>query len=280
VTSIRAIALSVARLGTYAAFTLALMPVQWILLRIRSPWAVLLPTWYHRTSSRILGFRVEVRGSISPQHPTLFACNHSSYTDISILGGVIPGCFVAKAEVAGWPLFGCLAKLQRTVFVDRRVRTTATQRDAMAERLGAGENLILFPEGTSNDGNRVLPFKSSLFSVAEYRSDDGRALAVQPVSITYTKLDGMPLGRAIRPMIAWYGDMEMFSHMWTLVGLGVVTVVVEFHPVVTLRDLGSRKALAEHCHRVVSNGVAAARAGRPLPDRPAAPVAETVAATA
>jgi 1-acyl-sn-glycerol-3-phosphate acyltransferase len=280
VTSIRAIALSVARLGTYAAFTLALMPVQWLLVRIRSPWVVLLPKRYHQTSSRILGFRVEVRGSMSTQHPTLFACNHSSYTDISILGGVIPGCFVAKAEVAGWPLFGWLAKLQRTVFVDRRVRTTATQRDAMAERLAAGENLILFPEGTSNDGNRVLPFKSSLFSVAEYRSEDGRALAVQPVSIAYTKLDGMPLGRAIRPMIAWYGDMEMFSHMWTLVGLGVVTVVVEFHPVVTLRDLGSRKALAEHCHRVVSNGVAAALAGRPMPDRPAAPVAETVAATA
>ena len=278
--SIRANALRVARLGTYIALTLSLMPVQWVLLMLRSPWAVLLPQRYHRICTRLLGFRVEVRGTISTHRPTLFACNHTSYTDISVLGGVIPGSFVAKAEVARWPLFGWLAKLQRTVFVDRRVRTTATQRDAMTERLAGRENLILFPEGTSNDGNRVLPFKSALFSVAEYRTADDRPLAVQPVSITYTRLDGMPLGRAIRPMIAWYGDMEMFSHMWALVGLGVITVVVEFHPVVTLRDVGSRKALAEHCRRVVSNGVAAALAGRPLPDRPAAPVSETVAATA
>jgi 1-acyl-sn-glycerol-3-phosphate acyltransferase len=280
VIAIRANALRVARLATYVALTLSLMPVQWILLMLRSPWAVLLPQRYHRICARLFGFRIEVRGAISTHRPTLFACNHTSYIDISILGAVIPGSFVAKAEVARWPLFGWLAKLQRTVFVDRRVRTTATQRDAMAERLAARENLILFPEGTSNDGNRVLPFKSSLFSVAEYCSTHDRPLAVQPVSIAYTRLDGMPLGRGIRPMIAWYGDMAMFSHMWTLVGLGVITVVVEFYPVVTLRDFGSRKALAEHCRRVVSNGVAAALAGRPLPDRAAAPVSETVAATA
>jgi lyso-ornithine lipid O-acyltransferase len=261
----RANALRAFRLTLYLTFTLSLLGVQAALLAAGSSWAKRLPHWFHRVCCRIFGFRVEVRGDISRHHPTLFVCNHSSYSDITILGAVIPGSFVAKAEVAGWPLFGWLAKLQRTVFVDRRVRTTANQRDAMAERLARGDNLILFPEGTSDDGNRVLPFKSSLLSVAEYRSETGVPLAVQPVSVSYPRLDGMPLGRHWRPMVAWYGDMDMAPHLWTLVGLGVITAVVEFHPVVTVRELGSRKALAEHCYRVISDGVAAALAGRPAP---------------
>jgi 1-acyl-sn-glycerol-3-phosphate acyltransferase len=84
---------------------------------------------------------------------------------------------------------------------------------------------------------------------------------VQPVSIAYTRLDGMPIGHVLRPFFAWYGDMDLAPHMWNLVGLGRVTVLVEFHPVVTLAELGSRKALAEHCQRAVAAGVAAALSG-------------------
>jgi 1-acyl-sn-glycerol-3-phosphate acyltransferase len=189
-----------------------------------------------------------------------------SYTDIPIFGALIRGSFIAKTEVAGWPLFGRLAKLQRTVFVDRRPRSAARQRGDIASRLAAGDDLILFPEGTSSDGNRVLPFKSALFGAAE--PVDGRAVPVQPVSIAYTRLDGMPIGRGLRAYFAWYGDMDLASHLWTLVGLGTVTVVVEFHPVVTLAELGSRKALAEHCYRVISAGMSAALAGRPVPRPP------------
>ena len=138
----------------------------------------------------------------------LFASNHVSYADIAVLGSLIAGSFIAKAEVAHWPLFGWLAKLQRTVFVDRRVRSTQLQRDAMTERLAAGDALILFPEGTSGDGNRVLPFKSALFSAAE-RMQAIVPIAVQPVSIAYTRLDGMPLGRLLRPFIAWYGGSRI-----------------------------------------------------------------------
>jgi 1-acyl-sn-glycerol-3-phosphate acyltransferase len=207
---------------------------------------------------------------MSPKRPTLFVANHASYTDITILGATIPGSFVAKAEVARWPFFGWLAKLQRTVFVDRKPRTTHAQRDALAERLEAGDDLILFPEGTSNDGLRVLPFKSALFSVAEYRAH-GEPLAVQPVTVAYTRLDGMPIGRAWRPLLAWYGGMNLGPHLWTLVGLGIVTVVVEFHPVVTIADFGSRKALSDHCRRVIAQGLATALSGQQ--PRPVQPVA-------
>ena len=193
--------------------------------------------------------------------PVLFACNHTSYTDIAILGSLLPASFVAKAEVAGWPLFGILAKLQRTVFVARRGARAAEQRDEMIRRLERGDNLILFPEGTSSDGNAVLPFKSALFSVAQVKPN-GRPLRVQPVSVAYTRLDGMPVGRALRPYFAWYGDMTLAPHFWQVAGLGPATVDVVFHEPVTIDRYGSRKQLADHCYEVVAAGVSAANAGR------------------
>ena len=114
--------------------------------------------------------------------------------DISVVGSLIDGCFVAKAEIAGWPIFGFLTKLQRSVFVDRRPSRSVTQRDEIQHRLEAGDSMILFAEGTSSDGNRVLPFKSSLFAVAQRRVN-GRPIMVQPVSVAFSHLDGMPMGR-------------------------------------------------------------------------------------
>src|SRR3546814_11127808 len=107
----------------------------------------------------------------------------------------------------------------------------------MARRLDAGDDLILFPEGTSGDGNAVLSFKSALFSAAA-RCPQGHPVTVQPVSIAYTRLDGLPLGRYLRPFFAWYGDMELGSHLWHAISLGRVTVVVEFHEPVTLEQFG------------------------------------------
>jgi 1-acyl-sn-glycerol-3-phosphate acyltransferase len=260
--------LRLGRLSTYILLTLPLMPVQAVLVASRSRWARRLPRLYHRWSSRILGFRITVQGERTAIRPALFVANHTSYIDIEILGGVIEGSFVAKAEVARWPLFGWLAKLQRTVFVDRRVRSTAAQRDTIRGRLDAGDDLILFPEGTSGDGNRILPFKSALFSVADYGGHG--SLTVQPVSVAYLRLDGIPMGRAYRPFFAWYGDMTLGSHLWTMLGLGTVDVGVTFHPPVTLAEFGTRKALAEHCHRVISAGMASALAGR-LPEPAADP---------
>jgi lyso-ornithine lipid O-acyltransferase len=245
------------RLLLYGLWTLALLPVQAAALLMSMGLAERLPLLYHRGVCRILGLTVERRGVMSATRPTLFVCNHTSYIDIEALGAVVPGCFVAKSEVAGWPGFGLLAKLQRTIFVERRAQRTAGQRDVMAERLAAGDNLMLFAEGTSNDGNRVLPFKSALFSVTE-QPINGAPVTVQPVSIAYTRLGGMPLMRHMRPLFAWYGDMELAGHLWTLMGTGDITVAIEFHAPVTIDQFGSRKALAGHCHQVIAHGVSAA----------------------
>jgi len=260
--------LRTSRLVLYFTWTLSLMPIQWAGLALRCRWAETLPAFYHRWCCRMLGFRVRLIGTPTDQRPVLFAANHVSYTDITILGSLIRGSFIAKAEVAKWPFFGCLAKLQRTVFVDRQIRSAAIQRDAISERLVGGEALILFPEGTSGDGNRPLPFKTALFGAAEKKAE---SVVVQPVSLAYTRLDGIPMGRSLRPFFSWYGEVGLVPHLWSMIGLGTVEVVVQFHPPTFLADCGSRKALAGYCYARIAGGMAGALHGRlqPMPKPPA-----------
>jgi 1-acyl-sn-glycerol-3-phosphate acyltransferase len=208
---------------------------------------------------RICGFRIERVGKPRRQAPTLYVANHCSYFDIMVLGSLLDATFVAKKEVGQWPGIGFLARLAGTVFVERRARHSRTQRDEMKARLdGEAQSLILFPEGTSSDGMSVLPFKSALFSVAEA---GGAALPVQPISLAYTSLDKLPMGRNWRSFFAWYGDMELADHIWMALGLGRATVTVVFHPPVSMESLPSRKALADHCFTTVRHGVTLANGG-------------------
>jgi len=164
--------------------------------------------------------------------------------------------------VARWPFFGTLARLQRTVFVERERRSaTGEVRDVIRERLLAGDTLLLFPEGTSHDGNRVLPFKSALLGAAEARLANGAHVKVQPVSAAFIGLHGLPMGRENRPLFAWYGDMEMVPHLWEALLAGPLDVVVQFHEPLSL-DRMDRKALAAQARKTVQAGLAQALAGR------------------
>jgi len=256
--------LRIIRLAIYFMWTMSLMPIQWAGLALGCRWVKTLPAFYHRGCCRVLGFRVRLIGKPTPERPALFAANHVSYTDITILGSLIPGSFIAKAEVARWPFFGWLAKLQRTVFVDRKIGSAAIQRDAVSERLMAGDALILFPEGTSGDGNRPLPFKTALFAAAA-KTANIQSVVVQPVSLAYTRLDGIPIGRSLRPFFSWYGTVGLVPHLWDMIGLGTVEAVVQFHPPTFLADCGSRKLLAGYCHARIAGGMAGALFGRPQP---------------
>jgi len=246
----------------YFIASLLIIPLQMLLVRLHSRWAELLPVHYHRGVCWLFGLDIVVRGRPDSRRPTLFVGNHTSYIDIEVFSSLMPVSFIAKAEIGRWPFFGTLARLQRTVFVDRRRQSTADQRNEICQRLAGGDDLMLFPEGTSNDGNRTLPFYSALLGVAEQRLPDGRALPVQPVSVAYSELNGFPIGRSLRPLLAWYGDMELAPHLWCFAGLGRVKVVVEFHPTVTIDEFPSRKALAQHCRRAIARGVADAISGR------------------
>ena len=256
---------AISNLITLLIWTALLLPVQVVAVASKLRAAESLPMLYHRGVAWIIGMRIEIQGDASPDRPTLFVVNHASWLDITVIDALLKGSFVAKHEVASWPLFGLLAKLQQTVFVERERQRTLQQRDTMVERLRSGQNLVLFPEGTSGDGNHVLPFKSGLFSAAEEKIGE-RCVTVQPVTIAYVGLNGMPMGRKHRPTFAWYGDMALLPHLWGVLCAGPSTVAVEFHEPVTIASFDSRKALAAHCHDAVAAGLSQALSGRiPVP---------------
>ena len=251
--------------AAFILFTLPLMPLQWLLLKLRRPAARSFPNWYHRRVAWLFGIHIRIIGRPVTGEGVLLVANHTSWADIVIFSAVTPLSFVAKTEVARWPLFGTLARLQRTVFVERTRRSATGQtRDVIRDRLLAGDTLLLFPEGTSHNGNTVLPFKSALLGAAEARLTGGRHVKVQPVSVAFTGLHGLPMGRENRPTFAWYGDMEMMPHLWEALLAGPLDVVVQFHEPLSLDRL-DRKALAARAEEIVRNGQAEALAGRALP---------------
>ncbi len=252
------------------SITLPLLLVQLIMFKLGPNWSGTIPILYHRLCLRVLGVKIRVIGRPLAEGPCLVASNHVSWLDITVLGSLTELSFVAKKEVAGWPIFGLFAKLQRCLFVDRAKRTaTAEFRENMRKRLDDGDRLVLFPEGTSSDGNRVLPFRSALMSAAEMPVSDMlggavRPIKVQPLSIAYTRLHGLPMGRQYRPYFAWYGDMEMAPHLWDVLKLGPCDVTIHIHETVTMEQIGNRKALARYCESKVKQGVLAALRGRPF----------------
>lgn len=227
--------------------------------------------------TRLLGLRVRVVGQLASTaslRPIVFVSNHSSWVDIATLGGVLDGRFVAKGEVAGWPVIGTIARLGRTVFVTRQRVSTGRERDVMRQVLDAGDNLILFPEGTSSDGSRVLPFRTSFFALAEARlADDAKRLPlIQPVSVVYDRLDGLPMGRSVRPVFAWYGDMDIATHFWRLGQHVGLRATVLLHAPLDPADFPDRKSLSQAVWRTVADGASLLRQNRPVqplaPERP------------
>lgn len=250
-------------LGIFLVWTILLIPVQMLLIRLKSPLMRSLPHFYHRTVASLLQVRVRKVGEPSAAAPTLFVSNHISWLDIVVLSAAMPNVsFIAKQEVGTWPFFGTLARLQRTVFVEREKRQrTAEHRDEMIERLSNGDSLILFPEGTSSDGLRIHNFKSAFFAAAERPVGD-KQLTVQPVSIGYAKLNYMPVGRRWMPWFAWVGDEDLVPHLWRFLKAGPSEAVVEFHQPVTIEQFNSRKGLAAWCYQRVLEGLSDINAGR------------------
>lgn len=188
----------------------------------------------------------------------MLVANHVSYLDVPVLGALIDATFVAKNEVARWPVLGALARLHETVFITRSRGDAPRQCRTLGRRLAADKALVIFPEGTSSDGSRVLPFKSALFAVAEHRPDSAD-LFVQPVSIAYTRYaDGRPLIGPLRDYYAWHGDMTLLDHLLTVFGLGGACVEVAFHEPLPASAFASRKDLARRCQTIVAEGVRAA----------------------
>ncbi|HXK53790.1 MAG TPA: lysophospholipid acyltransferase family protein [Hyphomicrobiales bacterium] len=239
----RALTLSVA----LVAMTLPCIVIQCLLSALRLPAARSFPMRYHRAFLRIMGVRVHCRGNLDTSGPLLLVANHSSWLDIPVISSRTPLTFVAKKEVESWPIFGLFARLQRSIFVDRTRRRGAHQAHGeLARRLSGGEAVVLFAEGTSSDGNRILPFKSALVGAAlqAMRENSLETVRVCPLAVTYTHVHGLPIGRVLRTRYAWYGDMELMPHMWDVLRHGPVDVTVSVGPVQNLSRFADRKELS------------------------------------
>lgn len=208
---------------------LAFVIIQWPLLRLWPAAARWYPVWIDRALLGIMGVRVVLHGELAKESPTLIVSSHSSWIDILSIGSIGPVSFVSKQEVAGWPVVGFLATLIRTIFIDRtRRQATGNATEKLAERLIAGDRMVLFPEGTSSDGNRVLPFKSAIIGAVEKAvlgSNIGD-MAIQPMAVAFVRRGGLPMSRADRPYFTWFGDMDFAPHVWGVMLNAPVEIVI------------------------------------------------------
>ncbi|WP_176086630.1 lysophospholipid acyltransferase family protein [Martelella sp. HB161492] len=227
--------------------TILLAPVQILCLWRGWPLARKLPRYWHMVACFVLGIRIHVHGAPDKRRPLLLSSNHTSWLDIVVLGRVADLAFIAKSEVRDWPVFGLFARLQNSVFIERADRRgTGDQVNSIAERLVGEEIIVLFPEGTTSDGNRLLPLKYSLFGAASSAvpfSPTGRVY-VQPVAVAYTGIGGLPMGRALRPVIAWPGDVEMLPSLAGVIRAGSFDIDVCFGESVEFTAETKRKQAA------------------------------------
>lgn len=259
-------ALDAARMGAVllaiGVATLIGIPLQWLALKLKLPARRTIPARYHRILLALLGVRVKVNGAPARERPLLILSNHASWLDIPVVGSLTPLFFVAKSEVETWPLIGLLARFQRTVFVDRQRRhATGTVNREIASRLTEGDPVVLFAEGTSNDGNRVLPFRTALVGAAREVFAENETVAVQPLTIAYVRVQGMPMGRSHRPIAAWFGDIDLAPHLLGVLRQGAIDVEVTFGPPLLLDAAHDRKSVTRDSEMAVRRQLAASLSG-------------------
>jgi len=200
-----------------------------------------------RGSLWLMGLTPVVEGR--PIECGALVANHASWLDVLALRSVRLIYFVSKAEVARWPGVGFITRIAGTVFIERRRVDAKRQEEILLERIAARQVLCFFPEGTSTDGLRVLPFKSALFS-AFFHDGHPEDVLIQPVSIRYAPPPHLP-----ESFYGWWGTMGFERHVWdVLCRSRRGRVRVRFHPPVRPRDFRDRKALAEYCQAQVAAG--------------------------
>ena len=230
------------KLIIFVLFSFPLIFMALILGKIIPFFGKWLPVIFHKLLLWLLSINVEYEGNYQrAKDCNFFVSNHLSYLDIPILGSIFPLRFVAKSEVQFWPVFGFLSKLAGTIFIKRKRSDSIIQKSKIFDLLSSGDKVCIFPEGTTSDGNRVLDFKSSSFSALENQN-----FLIQPVIICYSDLNGIPINRWLRPVIAWYGDMDLKPHILKLVTLRSIKIKLIFIDPVCSTHFASRKNLSNY----------------------------------
>ena len=266
-----------ARVTALALAFAVLAPAHLILMRVLGRRSDRVPILFHRAFLRLFSVRVTQSGTPpGVGEAALVLANHVSWLDIVAIGSLRPLSFVAKSEVAGWPLIGQLAGLQRTLYIDRQRRgATAAVSAAMGHRLAQGELVVLFAEGTTGDGTRLLPFRSSLVGAARaaLQAEAGRGrVRLQPLAITYSRRNGLPVVRSERAEIAWFGDMELAPHLSAFVRGGPIDVHVVWGAPIAFEAGSDRKLATAAAQAEVRAALQRAVTGRPAPQAPPVPM--------
>lgn len=223
--------------------------------RRRWQWIGRLINWnFAALVSAVLNIRITVEGELNGLESGghVIISNHLGYVDGIVLGSIFPVIYVSKKEVRGWPLIGPWTALCGTIYIDRQRKDKIPLLvGEIARKLGQKANVLIFPEGTSTNGDKILPFQSAPFA-APLRV---RAPIV-PVTLTYKSIDHQPLSNTNRDRIYWYGDMEFLGHFWELLAVRSIEVTVKVHPVIETsrykNDSLGRKALSQACYDRVS----------------------------
>lgn len=212
-----------------------------------------IPRLWHKGVCAIIGLKTEIRGTPVHNRQVIYVSNHLSYLDIPAIGAHLKASFIAKEDIAGWPVIGFLARAQQTAFISRSSAKAKKVANALDVMVKAGKSLILFPEGTSSIGTSVLPFKSSLFSLAQPK--DMPPIAIQPFIIDLIDVNGKPLTPASRDLYAWYADMEFAPHIWLFLQTSGATVRLTFLDVITPSPEQDRKDLCKSVELQISSGL-------------------------
>jgi lyso-ornithine lipid O-acyltransferase len=265
----------------FTVLTLVLLPFQVIGIAFDLRLQRTIPHLYHRILCKLIGVRITEVGRRSAASPALILSNHVSWLDICVITALAPVVFVAKSEVARWPVFGWLAKLQRTIFINRQARhqTGAATRE-IGDRMLGGDAVVLFAEGTSSDGIRVLPFRSSLVGAVHHALGNGTHhthVTVQPMSLAYVRFGGLPMGRSLRERVAWYGDVDLIPHLLQVLSSGAIDVTVSWGEAVAHDMSADRKAIARDAEKSVRRMTIRALRALPPPRTPSAPAPEAPA---
>lgn len=243
------------KLVLFLLWCLIMVPVQMIVMLFKGAKpAYTIPRLWHKGVCRILGLSVIIEGTPVQDRQVIFVSNHLSYLDIPVIGSALKASFVAKGEVASWPVFGFLSKLQQTAFITRSRTEIGRDKNNLEAMMKDGRSMIIFPEGTSTDGRTVVPFKSSLFSIA--LADENADIWLQPFTISIINVDGRtPEDQAVRDLYAWHGDMTLTPHLSAFARTTGATIKLSFHAPLQVRLTPDRKVLSRTCYESISGGL-------------------------
>ncbi|MDB5542463.1 MAG: hypothetical protein JWQ89_4190 [Devosia sp.] len=251
----------------YVPFLIVFVPLQTIVSRLGLSWN-LIPRWFHWFGCTFLAMKVNVIGAPSHDRATLIVSNHISWTDIIAVGSKADVTFVAKSEIRNWFFVGFMASLQRTLYVDRKRRGDAHRASReMGKRMASGGAVLLFAEGQSDLGTHVLPFRSALIGAAQHAMQDAGAaeVMIQPLTIAYTRLQGLPVGRSDRSFIAWIKSKSIRQNIREILTGGTREVTLAFGTARPLTAGSDRKVVAREAEAEVRRMLVALNRGTALP---------------